>query len=618
MRKPIWIVLLLMIVCLFTFSACDESNDPKTQNKDHIHAYGEWITTKKASCASDGINERYCSCGDQQTQTIGALGHDEVIDAAINATCTADGKTEGKHCSRCEETLVAQTVIGKLGHVEVIDAAVDATCTTDGKTEGKHCAVCHATLVSQTIVKALGHTAVTVNAVAPTCTEAGLTEGKHCAICADVLVAQTVINALGHTYSDEWAMNDKYHWHQSTCGHTQEILEKTEHIYGDDRYCDICGFDIMEIFVCEYYEPDKAWHIFGFKNSQISYTQLFIPSCVSCIRSNSFKNCQSLESIIISDSVAVIENQAFLNCDSLVTVIIGKLPNTLGENAFYDCNNLKTVVIEGSKTLKIDNSVFSHCHSLTNVTIEDCKTMGDSVFYNCYNLTSFIIPDNVTSIGAFIFEGCSKLSSITIGKKLWSVGENAFEGCVELSFVYANDIGAWCGIQWGNMMANPLFYAGKMYHKNEIGTYELTENIVLSNTVTEISDYAFVNCDSLISIVMPDSVEKIGGWAFDDCTNLVSLEMSSNVCEYGNYAFSNCTALTSIVIPKTVKKIGRCAFFGCFRLKSVIFENPSGWLIHREGEENIVGQMSKDKLSVAATAAEYLRVNYYHCYWVHE
>ena len=53
--------------------------------------------------------------------------------------------------------LVAQEEVAALGHTEVKDDAVAATCTEAGKTEGKHCSVCNEVLVAQKEIAALGH-----------------------------------------------------------------------------------------------------------------------------------------------------------------------------------------------------------------------------------------------------------------------------------------------------------------------------------------------------------------------------------------------------------------------------------------------------------------------------
>ena len=87
-----------------------------------------------------------------------------------------------------------------------------------------------------------------------------------------------------------------------------------------------------------------------------------------------------------------------------------------------------------------------------------------------------------------------------------------------------------------------------------------------TNTVTEISDYAFKDCNSLTSIVIPESITQIGNYAFYDCRNLKSVILPDSLRDIGNAAFDGCTSLMFVVIPSTVTKIRYRAFYRCSSL----------------------------------------------------
>ena len=82
----------------------------------HEHSWSDWNVTKEATCTEAGEETRTCECGESETREIAILAHTEETIPAVEATCTADGLTEGTKCSVCGEILVAQEVVPALGH----------------------------------------------------------------------------------------------------------------------------------------------------------------------------------------------------------------------------------------------------------------------------------------------------------------------------------------------------------------------------------------------------------------------------------------------------------------------------------------------------------------------
>lgn len=119
--------------------------------------WDDGVVTKEPTCTESGVRTYTCENGNIMYESIPALGHKEVIDPAKDATCTETGLTEGKHCSVCGETLVAQAEVPMKPHTPKATEIVPATCTEDGSAGGIVCAVCGTTLEGSKRIPARHH-----------------------------------------------------------------------------------------------------------------------------------------------------------------------------------------------------------------------------------------------------------------------------------------------------------------------------------------------------------------------------------------------------------------------------------------------------------------------------
>ena len=594
-------------------------------NKDGtIHMHDYIIVTTAPTCTQQGHTTYSCrECSfSYEGDYVTALGHTYGVWSVAPSTCTEAGERT-RTCTVCGETQTE--TIPATGHTEVIDAAVQATCNEAGLSEGKHCSVCNEVLVAQQAIDALGHDYHDV-ITAPTCTAQGYTT-YTCIRCGDSYVDDYVA-ALGHTYQDGAC---------TVCGATQGTLGLQYTLDEEADAYSITGYTGTDtaVYIPSVYNGKPVTSIGKQAFSGCSgLTSVTIPASVTSISVSAFQGCNGLTEIyytgdiaawctisnldslmpynasnralyingskiegalVIPDGVSSIGKQAFSGCSGLTSITIPASVTSIGGSAFQGCNGLteiyytgdiaawctisslgglmrygasnRALYINGSKiegalvipdgVTSIGKQAFWGCSGLKSISLPDSVTaIGESAFRNCSKLTSITIPNGVTEIGDGAFYGCSGLTKVTFadGSQLTSIGYDAFRDCIGLTSI---------SIPNGVTIINNYLFAGCSY---------LT-SVSISDSVTSIGNYAFQGCSRLTSINLPDGVTRIGNYAFQGCSRLTSINLPDGVTRIGDYAFESCSKLASITIPAGMTTIGPNAFNNCSGLTSVTIPN---------------------------------------------
>ena len=275
-------------------------------------------------------------------------------------------------------------------------------------------------------------------------------------------------------------------------------------------------------------------------------TSVTIPNSVLSIGASAFSGCSGITSVTIPNSVTSIGDWAFSDCSGITSVTIPESVTSIGAYAFSDCSGLTSITI-GNSVTSIGADAFSGCSGLKGVYITDiekwCKISfkndvanplyyAHNLYLNNKLVTDLVIPESVTSIGAYAFSGCSGFTSVTIPDGVTSIGPSAFENCSGLASVYITDLEKWCKISFKNDVSNPLFYAHNLYLNNKLVT-----DLVIPESVTSIGAYAFSGCNGITNITIPESVTFIGYRAFYNCSGLKGVTIGNGVTSIDAYAF---------------------------------------------------------------------------------
>lgn len=508
--------------------------------------------------------------------------HIEVIDPAIEPTCTEPGRTEGSHCALCGEILRQSVTIPARGHeFGMWKITKPASCTNSGEQER----ACHCGEKETKAIPSLGgHQPGEWETVKEATEEESGLKIKKCTVCGEHTDEEMIPKKQAPASSAKLRNQQKQKKSSPAIPSPIAITEQSEPAaptasakgtisfsknaknkpvlslialktmnlkpsqglefkFNDDgKTCAVVGQGAcVDKIICI---PRKAngylvtavgtettngngEFVSGFGRSIIG---IVIPDTVTSIEANAFNGCSGLEAIVIPNSVTTIGAFAFCSCASLSGMEIPKTVTSIGESAFNGCAKLESAELPKNITV-INDGIFWGCSSLKRIQIPNSvMTIGKNAFSDCAKLDSIQIPDSVVSIGQSAFYGCKQLKNVEIPDSVLHIGWGMFNGCTSLT------------------------------------------DMKIPDTVTSIESYAFYGCEKLAGLIIPEAVTDIGSFVFDGCESLASMALPKKVSSIGEGTFRNCVKLAHMEIPNSVSRIGKRAFYGCNSLESLTFD----------------------------------------------
>jgi len=271
---------------------------------------------------------------------------------------------------------------------------------------------------------------------------------------------------------------------------------------------------------------------------------------------NPLPACLNIPDTLGKRPVTAIDDWAFYNRAAIETVTIPSSVRRIGDAAFYSCENLTSVEFKGNDweiTFGSDGTQYHYDvfgetpfgETWFCLIVNECEVVG----YHGTVPADLVIPDGVTSIGAYVFynESCwddeqgdwvgkvEALESVSFPASLEAIGDAAFFDCSNLTNA--------------NFATNPLeidiafnAFSGTPFNSKlfrlEVATASgtglmgycgfrgpLPENLVLpnDNDLPCIFIWAFSYQSGLKEITIPASIGYLYEYAFEGCENLMTV-----------------------------------------------------------------------------------------------
>ena len=147
----------------------------------------------------------------------------------------------------------------------------------------------------------------------------------------------------------------------------------------------------------------------------------------------------------------------------------------------------------------------------------------------------------------------------------------------------------------GEHVELPSYFQG--YPVTMVDRDAFTENqnvkeVIFSDTVKTVEEYAFMNCSALETVYIPENVVNFGDRVFAGCTSLKTVTLLSDIVSMPTNMFSGCSALSELTINPDIAEFSYGCFNGCSSLTDLSFvENGAvigSYAFNGTGAESVV------------------------------